>query len=127
MTTRARDADLFRPLIPEPVPIPVRLSRLLPILLVLSVPACDRRGEQAPIPDETFIQVMVDLRRAAAASAGDTSGFEAMRDSILADAGVTDSALYAWVNATAEDPERMGRVFRQIRDSMRARPDTVTN
>src|SRR5690606_33982906 len=79
------------------------------------------------IPDETFIQVMVDLRRAAAASARDTSGVEAMRDSILADAGVTDFALYAWGNATADDPERMGRVLRQTRDSMQARPEPGTN
>ncbi|HEU5210219.1 MAG TPA: hypothetical protein VFU06_12570 [Longimicrobiales bacterium] len=107
------------------MPIPVRLPRLLSIVLLASIPGCERVNEPAPIPDETFVQVMVDLRRAAAVNTADTTGFFAMRDSILAAAGVSDSALYAWVNATARDPERMGRVFREIRDSVRARPDTV--
>ncbi len=75
--------------------------------------------------DGTFVQVMVELRRAAAANTTDTTGFQAVRDSILTAAGVTDSALYAWVNARSHDPERMGRVFGEIRDSMRARPDSV--
>jgi hypothetical protein len=107
------------------MPIPVRLPRPLLCVLVLSSPACERQAEPSPMPDETFIQVMVDLRRAAAVTSSDTSAFEAMRDSILRSAGVSDSALYAWVNATSHDPERMGRVFEEIRDSMRARPDTV--
>ena len=103
----------------------MRLLHPVPFMLLLMVAACDRRDEPAPMSDDTFVQVMVELRRAAAVNSTDTAGFEAMRDSILTAAGVTDSALYAWVNATSHDPERMGRVFQEIRDSIRARPDTV--
>jgi len=108
--------------------IPQRLLRPLLVLLSVMPPlllgACGR-GEGAPMSDDTFVRVMVDLRRAAAVTSSDTSGFVVMRDSILDAAGVSDSALYAWINATSSDPERIGRVFREIRDSMRVQPDTV--
>ncbi len=107
------------------MPIPVRPLRPLALVLLLLLAACARETEQAVVSDETFLAVMVELRRAAAVHSGDTVSFRAARDSILRTAGVTDSALYAWVDARAADPERMGGVFDEIRDSLRARPDTV--
>jgi hypothetical protein len=77
--------------------------------------------------DETFVDVMVELRRAAQEHAGDASAFDAAKADILQTAGVTDSMLHAWVNARAADPRELGTVFDEIRDSLRRplEPDTV--
>lgn len=103
----------------------MRLPRRLVLVLLLPLAACTREAERSVVPDETFIQVMVELRRAAAVHSGDTAGFRVARDSILRTAGVTETTLYGWIDARATDPERMGGVFDEIRDSLRARPDTV--
>lgn len=68
---------------------------------------------------------MVALRRAAADHPGDASAFDAAKANILAEAGVTDSLLYAYVDAQGRDPGQLAEIFQAIRDSLRAPPDTV--
>lgn len=75
--------------------------------------------------DDAFVDVMVALRRAAAEHPGDASAFDAAKNDILASAGVTDSLLFAYVDIRGRDPERLGTIFEEIRDSLRIPPDTV--
>lgn len=103
--------------------IPLRCLRWL-LCAPLLLGACDREA-QPPISDDAFVDVMVALRRAAAEHAGDATGFDAAKHDILADAGVTDSLLFAYVDVRGRDPERLGTVFDEIRDSLRTPVDTV--
>lgn len=75
--------------------------------------------------DDTFVDVMVALRRAAAEHPGDASAFDAAKANILAQAGVTDSLLYAYVDLHGRDPSQLADIFEAIRDSLRAPPDTI--
>lgn len=87
--------------------------------------ACTQNEGAQPIADEQFVRIMVELRRAADAHQGNAAAFDAAREEILTEAGVTDSMLHQYVNVRARDLERLGSVFDEIRDSLRMMPDTV--
>ena len=101
------------------------LARCLLCGLVLATAACTQTEGTPPITDEQFVRVMVELRRAADAHAGDAAAFDAAREEILNESAVTDSMLHQYVSVRARDLERLGSVFDEIRDSLRRMPDTV--
>ncbi len=103
------------------MPIFARSPRWLVVLLLAG---CGPERAEPPVADETFVDVMVALRRAAAEHSGGAPAFNEAREQILADAGVTDSLLYAYVEARADDPGGLGSVFDDIRDALRERPET---
>jgi hypothetical protein len=107
------------------VSISIPFARCLLCGLVLASAACTQTEGAPPITDEQFVRVMVELRRAADAHAGDAAAFDLAREEILSEAAVTDSMLHQYVNVRARDLERLGRVFDEIRDSLRQMPDSV--
>jgi hypothetical protein len=77
--------------------------RMLFLLVLIGFgSACERDPEGPQLEPETFIDVMVQLRRAHEQAASN-SEFELRRDSILSAAGVTDSTLVQWVRTRKND------------------------
>lgn len=81
------------------------------LLLAALLGGCSREPGP-PIPREKFVETMVELRQAAAAS--QNAEFEAKRQAILARQGVTDAQLRAFVKWAARDPDRMREAFDQV-------------
>jgi hypothetical protein len=75
---------------------PVRAIGLLALLL--SAPSCDRTTTEPVMSRETFVEVVVALRRAAV-DGPSVEEFEARKAQILAEAGVTDSLLVTYVRS----------------------------
>jgi len=91
----------------------MRMQRWLgTVLLAGSVFAagCRQRAIGSMMDREAFIEVMVALRKEAVASP-DSLVFDARRAAILADAGVTDSALYGFVRAMERRPDEMSAIW----------------
>jgi len=95
----------------------MQMRRSVGTLLILAAcvgPAgCRERASAAVLDRETFIEVMVALRREAVASP-DSLVFDARRGEILANAGVTDSALYGFVRAMERHPDEMSTIWDAI-------------
>ena len=83
--------------------LPFHSSRALTIAAVLLLACSDGSGPDTPIPAETFVAVVSELREAAARHGGDAAAFEQEKVAILERAGVTDSTLYAFVRAHRND------------------------
>jgi hypothetical protein len=98
-----------------------RAAVLLAVCAVLVLPTGCGRGEpESPtIPTETFIDVMVALRLAAVEGAS-SEEFEERREQILRDAGVTDSALVAYVRVWGDNPQRMAAIWDSVATRLRA-------
>ena len=94
-----------------------------PLLLVLAA-ACADSAPMAPMSRETFIDVMVELRRAAAQDTSQAA-FEASKGRILEAAGVTDSALIEYVRLNAARIEFMAEVWDSVDARLIAAPDTA--
>ena len=103
----------------------IRYRRFVPICALALGAACADAGTEPPISDETFVEVMVALRRAALTHAEDLPAFEAEKAAILEQAQVTDSTLQRYVQLRADEPERLRDVFAAVRDSLRPAIDTV--
>lgn len=97
--------------------------RLHTAVLAVLVVACGRAEPAAPtIETETFVEVMVSLRRASIDLPGQDAFIE-RRDEILRDAGVTDSALVAFVRVHGSDPARMAVIWDSVAARVRAAGD----
>jgi hypothetical protein len=98
-----------------------RAAVLLAVCTVLVLPSGCERGEPVgpAIPTETFIDVMVALRLAAVDGAS-SEEFAERREEILRDAGVTDSALVAFVRVWGDDPQRMAAIWDSVASRLRA-------
>jgi hypothetical protein len=90
------------------------MNRVLVGILSAVLLSCSPGADSAIVTSDSFIQVMVDLRRAANQAAGDTAAFAARREQILLDAGVTEEQLHAYVEAHGRDVEHMARVWETI-------------
>jgi hypothetical protein len=90
------------------------------LLVLLATLGCRREDVTTGIADEHFIEVVVQLRRAAAETRGTDAAFAARRDAILREAGITEDQLRAYVEAHGRDIDHMAEVW----DSINARLST---
>jgi hypothetical protein len=99
-----------------PASRPCRARRALLVAAAVGALSCDASAPIEPMPRETFIEVMAELR-VAARTADAQPEFEQRRRQILEDAGVTDSALVAFVRMHGRDLPLLAEVW----DSVEAR------
>ena len=97
-----------RPTVPAHSPLlrrmqPIQSSLILTAAAAILLACSDGSAPDVPIPPETFVAVVSELREAAAVRGGDVEAFEQDKAAILARAGVTDSTLYAFVRAHRQD------------------------
>jgi hypothetical protein len=84
---------------------------------------CEEESSGPQLSAETYIDVMVKLRLAQDRSASETD-FAERRDSILEEAGVTDSTLVQWVRGQGEDVIRLSAIWDSINSRLIAARDT---
>jgi hypothetical protein len=88
-------------------------------LLFLTVLAATcGRGPTAPVDTDTFVDAVVALR-VAAARAEAPDDFVRRRPEILAELGVAEEDLRAYVEAWAHHPAHMAGVWTAVRDALR--------
>lgn len=87
--------------------------RTFALLLASALFACGDVDHGTGINRSEFVDVIVELRRAAR-STPEPASFEARRQQILHDAGVTDAQLRAYVQAHSRDFEHMAAVWESI-------------
>lgn len=80
------------------------------------------RGPSLPLPQETFVSVMVELRKASS-QVGPGPAFDVKREQILAKAGVTEAELEAHARALQAHPEALREAFDSIRVAMQRTTD----
>ena len=95
---------------------------LLLCLPMVALPACEREPQGPDLRAETYIDVMVELRRAHTPQMSPAE-FEAKRAEILAEAGVTDSLLVQWARAHGRDVALMSAVWDSINARLTAAED----
>lgn len=105
--------------------VPGSRTVLLVLPLVLAVPAsCDRDPEGPELATETYIDVMVALRRAQTYETTPAE-FAARRAEILREAGVTDSVLVQWARAHGGDVTLLAAVWDSINARLMAVEDSA--
>jgi GTPase len=82
-------------------------------ILLASVAGCERESEPAGLPQSRFIEAMVELRKAAR-GVQDTAAFAARRQQVLADAGVTEAQLRAYLTTHIRDLDHLAAVWESI-------------
>jgi hypothetical protein len=92
------------------------------IAALLVVPGCSGSVEGPSVEPETYIEVMVALRRAHNETSS-TAEFEQRREQILRDASVTDSMLVQWARARGLDAGFMAQLWDSINTRLAADPD----
>ncbi len=93
-------------------------------LTLLVAPGCSRDASAPPIAPETFVDVMVQLRRAHELDIT-ADQFAARRDAILRDAGVTDSMLVQWIRAQGSDVAQLSALWDTINARLTASEDSA--
>jgi|SRR5690606_4379060 len=93
------------------------------LVLALLLAGCRSRGEETTITRDQFIDVIVQLRMADM-DTDDPAVFAARRDSILREAGVTDSMLLAYARVHGGDVAHMAEVWDTISRRL-IRADTI--
>jgi hypothetical protein len=102
------------------------LRSIMPMaLMLLALSACAESAPSEPMPRETFIDVMVQLRRAAAQDSSQAA-FDAARARILEQAGVTDSALLAYVRAYGRRLDFLAELWDTVDARLIVQPDTAS-
>ena len=106
------------------------MIRSLPCLILLLTglsagagAACAPREPTDGISEQLFVDVLTELRRAAREHPEDITAFQAERDRILTEAGVTDSALVRFVRARRDDPRALYEIWDSVAGRMRAPPE----
>ena len=105
------------------------MERYILALLVVALAACTGAAAGPGLSDTEFITVMTELRRAAVEAGTDTAAFETRRDEILAEHGVTEADLNAFVQSPRRDLHELAAIWDSI--GVRLTPgdevaDTVT-
>lgn len=102
-----------------------RPRNCLRVLLAATIgaAACAPREQPDEISEQVFVDVLTELRRAAREHPDDITAFEAERDRVLAEAGVTDSALFRFVRARRDDPRALYEVWDSVGGRLRAPPE----
>lgn len=102
-----------------------RGSRVFALVACIQlVPACGGEPQGPPLAQETYVDVMVALRRAHATTASPAE-YEARRAEILRDAGVTDSLLVEWTRANAHDVALVAALWDSINQRLTAVEDSL--
>jgi hypothetical protein len=83
------------------------------LLVAAAVSLSCRREPAAPLAQETFVEVMVALRRASTESA-DQADFEARKQVILERAGVTEDELRAYARRASRDARALSDAYDSI-------------
>jgi hypothetical protein len=91
---------------------------LLLLALLSLLPGCGRRADATGLGDEQFVEVMVQLRLAADRIRGEPDSFPPVRDRILADAGVTEEQLLAYVQQHGTDLQHMAEIWQSINERL---------
>jgi hypothetical protein len=97
---------------------------ILVLAAVFALVDCGDGAPVGPIPRVTFIQVVAELRRAAM-EASSEEDFQARKERILSDAGVTDSLLVEYVRVHGGRLEHMAEVWDSIDVRVQAVEDTL--
>jgi hypothetical protein len=90
------------------------MNRVLVGILSAALLSCGTGADTTGVTSDSFVQVMVELRRAANQAAGDTAAFAARREQILLGAGVTEEQLHEYVEAHGRNVEHMARIWETI-------------
>jgi hypothetical protein len=90
------------------------MNRILVGILSAALLSCGTGAETTGVTSDSFIEVMVELRRTANQAAGDTVAFAARRVQILLDAGTTEEKLREYVEAHGRNVEHMARIWEAI-------------
>jgi hypothetical protein len=97
-------------------------SRVIAFVLAIGILAC-RNGEPSGLGRDTFIDVVVQLRRAAV-QYPDSALFDAHRAEILREAGVTDSMMNTFVARHNRDVQFMTEVWDSVDRRLNPPPST---
>jgi len=84
----------------------------LVLILALPVWGCERETA-APLGQDTFVEVMVSLRRASREAEGQED-FEARKAEILRQAGVTDADMRAYARIAAGNAPELAEAYDSI-------------
>lgn len=103
------------------VHVRVALSAVVAALVLVG---CRDEQPVGPMPRETFIEVMVELRRVVAENPTQAE-FEARKAEILEEANVTDSALVEYARVHGRELEHMAEVWDSVNARLRAAEDTI--
>ncbi|MEX0890971.1 MAG: hypothetical protein WEB88_02295 [Gemmatimonadota bacterium] len=95
------------------------------LVLTLLVTACGR-GPTAPVDTDTFVDAVAALR-IAAVTAKTPEEYDLGRAEVLAELGVTEAELRAYVDAWADDPAHMARVWSAVRETLGERADRASD
>jgi hypothetical protein len=106
-------AFLFRTVIATILPMKKPQTMILLCIFLAALAGCERETEPAGLPHSRFIQVMVELRKAAR-GVQDSAAFEARKQQVLADAGVTEAQLRAYLAAHIRDLDHLAAVWESI-------------
>jgi hypothetical protein len=88
--------------------------RLLALMTAVVIAGCATETGPFSASDEQFIETVVELRRAALEAGMDTAHFEALRDAVLEERGVTEEDLRAYVTRHSADLRHMATVWDTI-------------
>jgi hypothetical protein len=97
-------------------------ATLLLLLLLPLLSGCGRRADATGIDDDQFVEAMVQLRRAAERTRLQPDSFPPERERVLANAGVTEEQLLAYVQAHGTDLQHMATIWESINQRL-ADPD----
>jgi hypothetical protein len=93
-------------------------SMLLLLLLVMLVGACDSQGAGPGLTEARFVEIMIELRKAAFEH-DDLDEFREKRAEILQRYAVTDSALIGFARTHGSDVYRMTAVWDSVAAGLR--------
>jgi hypothetical protein len=94
------------------------MNRLAHILVAVLLAGCAGGGEGSTLDTDRFVDVIVELRTAAIDLRHDPPAYDQRKESILADAGVTEEQLQAYVEHHGTDLAHMADVWRTVNTRM---------
>jgi hypothetical protein len=99
------------------------MRRFIALALLLGVLHACARDDGAGLSTDRFVDVIVELRRAAEETRATPADFTARRDQILRDASVTEEELRAYVERHGRDVAHMATVWETVNRRLADLPD----
>jgi hypothetical protein len=103
----------------------MQVMKRFALLIFAAFAACASAEDAGVLETDRFIDVVVELRRAAIELSQDPPAYEARRDRILDSAGVTEAQLRTYVERRSTDLEYMAGVWSTINSRMSELEATV--
>jgi hypothetical protein len=91
---------------------------LLILAAATALVGCGRDGDATGVSDDRFVSVVVELRRAANETRADHGAWEARKQQILREAGVTEEQLRAYVGEHSRDLRHMAGIWEAINEGL---------